>query len=186
MVFTSKTFITRTKTTEEPSISQSMYDIMRAKTGPIQRQNRAILTGCTVGAPRQSSSYPSTRLRWSGTSSSLLTVTTAVKEEVSATSRRVSGLLGQLIQVNILTLLLLSASSIVILPLACQLSSDWSSEGEMEENMKLELAFNHQKNTLITLTWAQLRTLDIHSEDILHVSCHGGRLSRCQAPPCWQ
>ena len=69
-----------------------------------------------------------------------------------------------------------ASSSLVIQNfLACQLSSDWSSAGEMDDSIKLELAFSHQENTLVTLTWAQLRALDIHTEDTLHVSCHGGR-----------
>ena len=43
------------------------------------------------------------------------------------------------------------------------------------EDIKLELAFHHQENTLVTVTWEQLRALDIRTQDTLHVSCHGGR-----------
>ena len=85
---------------------------------------------------------------------------------------RMSGLLGQLTQVNVLSAFSIGNSTI----LACQLSSDWTYAGEMDDNIKLEMAFHHQENTKVTLTWAQLQDLDIHTGDVLHVSCYGGKI----------
>ena len=44
----------------------------------------------------------------------------------------------------------------------------------MDGNIKLELAFSVRPSSLLTVSWENLQALDLHSEDELSVSCHGG------------
>ena len=55
-----------------------------------------------------------------------------------------------------------------------QLSTDWDEVGQMDGNIKLELAFSVRPSSLLTVSWENLQALDLHTEDELSVSCHGG------------